>query len=593
MEKRLKLILNLLLLLCLVACGGVSDPPLLVEAESCMNERPDSALLLLKSITQLNDLPKEQHPLWCLLYTQAQDKNCIEHTSDSLIQVAVKHYEKSDKKDRRMQAYYYCGRVYQDLNRTLQAQEYYLKAYNQGKDLNEHSLMGRLCANLGTLYTFQKLYRPALDFQKKAADYFEQVQDTVSLSLTFRNIARIHVCENQLDSAITNYSTALEYTSDLHKLYIFNELADAYGRIGDCKKGLSYAREANARVETTYDSCMVSLTLGALYLKSDKLDSANHYLSFSKKSTNPYTLRDTYHWLSLLEKSRGNWKDCVYFQQQYEALRDSFDKQTYTNTLAWLQSMFDYQQVEREKEFYRQEADRKTNNLYQLALGSTLAILLIVGITFRLFNERREKEVQMDQSLRLKEQEYQNSKKYLKERSDTIAKLEQQIIVEKQKVKDNKLQFETALAQEIDRVKEKERALERMQAIISEKLAVSVEHLQEKIEFNHLFFSSDLYQGLSTDWKKLDETQWQEVVKMIDHVLYVGFIGRIKILYPRISEQDLRVCCLTKLKIPVKRIAMLLSVNSQAISNRRKHLYETLTHEKGTAQEFDRYIENL
>lgn len=581
-------------MLCLVACGGgVSDPPLLVEAENCMNERPDSALLLLESITHLNDLPKEQNPLWCLLYTQAQDKNRIEHTSDSLIQIAVKYYENSNQRDRKMQAYYYCGRVFQDLNDALQAQDYYLKAYKLGKDLNECSLMGRLCANLGTLYTFQELYRPALDFQKKAAGFFSQVRDTVSLSLTFRNIARIHVCENHLDSAIANYSKALKYTSHLYKFYVLNELADTYGKNGDYERGLSYARDAYTRIETVDDSCMVSLTLGGLYLKLDKIDSAYHYLSFSQKSTNPYTLKDTYHLLSQLEKSRGNWKDCVYFQQQHEIFRDSIDKQTYTNTLARLQSIYDYRQVESEKEFYRQEADRKTNNLYQLALGSALVLLLIVIITFLLFNERREKEEQLDQSLRLKEQEYQNSNKYLEERSETIAKLEQQIIVEKQRVNDNKLQFETALAQEIDRMKEKEKALERMQAIISEKLAFSVEHLQEKIEFNNLFFSSDLYQGLSTDWKKLDETQWQEVVKMIDHVLYVGFISRIKILYPRISEQDLRVCCLTKLKIPVKRIAVLLSVNSQAISNRRKHLYETLTHEQGTAQEFDKYIDKL
>lgn len=593
MEKRLKLIQNLLLLLCLVACGGVSDPPLLVEAEICMNERPDSALFLLKSITHLNDLPKEQHPLWCLLYTKAQDKNCIEHTSDSLIQIAVKHYEKSDKKDRRMQAYYYCGRVYQDLNRTLQAQEYYLKAYNLGKDLNEYSLMGRLCANLGTLYTFQKLYKPALDFQKKAAGYFEQVQDRVSLSLTFRNIARIHVCENKLDSAKAFYSKALEYTSDLYKFYVLNELADVYGKIGDYENGLSYARDAYIRINTVDDSCLVSLTLGYLYLKLEELDSANHYLSFCRKSTNPYTLMDTYHWLSQFEKARGNWKDCVYFQQQYEAFRDSIDGQSYTNTLARLQSMFDYRQVESEKEFYRQESDRKTNNLYQLALGAALLLLLIAYITFQEYKKRKEKEEQLDQSLRLKEQEHQNSEKYLAERSATIAKLEQQILVEKQKVSENKLQFETTLAKEMARMKEKERTLDTLQAVISEKLVVSVGDLQKKIEIKHFFFGTDLYKGVSADWKKLDETQWPEVVNMIDHVLYAGFTGKIKILYPRISEQDLRVCCLTKLKIPVKRIATLLSVNSQAISNRRKYLYETLTHEKGTAQEFDRFIDNL
>ena len=51
MMKDPKLILNLLFFFCLVACGdGTSVSPLLIEAEKYMNERPDSALLLLDSI---------------------------------------------------------------------------------------------------------------------------------------------------------------------------------------------------------------------------------------------------------------------------------------------------------------------------------------------------------------------------------------------------------------------------------------------------------------------------------------------------------------------------------------------------------------
>ena len=64
-------------------------------------------------------------------------------------------------------------------------------------------------------------------------------------------------------------------------------------------------------------------------------------------------------------------------------------------------------------------------------------------------------------------------------------------------------------------------------------------------------------------------------------------------LYPRISELDLNVCYLVKLEIPVGRIAVLLSVNSQAISNKRKRLYEKLTQEKGSAQDFDKFINGL
>ena len=381
MSKRLKPILNFLLLLCLAACGRSTNiSPLLKEAEGYMNEKPDSALLLLDSIIHREDMSEEQNALWCLLYTQAQDKKRIEHTSDSLIQIAVKYYEKTNLKARKMQAYYYCGNVFYDLNDALQAQEYYLKAYEVGKNLNNPYLLGRLCANLGTLYTYQELYQPAMAFQKEAVDCFLQDEDTVSLSVTFRNIARIHVCDSRLDSAIVYYSKALLYTSGSHELYMLNELADVYGRVGDNATGLTYAWKAYSQTETANDSCLVNLTLGDLYLKSGKMDSAYHYLSFCRKSTDIYTLKDTYYWLSQLEKARRNLDAYVVFQEQYEAFRDSTDRLTYKETLTRMQSMYAYLLVEREKEYYRKEADRKTIYMYSFLGGTILFLLVAVSL---------------------------------------------------------------------------------------------------------------------------------------------------------------------------------------------------------------------
>ena len=94
MPEILKLILNSLLFFCLVACNEGSDMALLLnKAEMYMSEKPDSALSLLDSIIQPEDLSNEQYALWCLLYTQAQDKNWIEHTSDSIINVAVEYFK--------------------------------------------------------------------------------------------------------------------------------------------------------------------------------------------------------------------------------------------------------------------------------------------------------------------------------------------------------------------------------------------------------------------------------------------------------------------------------------------------------------------
>lgn len=534
---------------------------LLRVAEKSIEKEPGKTLILLDSIQQMEELSEQQQALWCLLYTSVLDRKQIKHTSDSLIQIAVSYYEKNDLPERKMQAYYYYGIVLQDLNDAIQAQDYYLRAYKLGIELERYVFLGRICANLGTLYTYQELCSQASHFQQKAVSYFEKNRDTVRLSLVFRDMARIHLNEHRLDSAVANYTKALKYTSDVHKFCMFNELTGAYARMGDYEKGVSCAHMAYDRAETVEDSCLVSLALGSLYLRMGKKDSAYHYLSFCRQSTNPYTLKDLYLYLAQFEKSRHNWPTYAFYQEQYNVFRDSIDNLTKMETLARLQRLYDYREIEKKKEYYRQESDRKTGKLYKLSLGGVGCLLFVVCIIFYLWKERKKKEEQLNQSLRRKEQQYLNSQQYLEERNAVMAQLEQQ--------------YEAVVAQ------------------LSEQSSRFTTSVQEKINSSHPFFISELYRGVYAEWKKLDEVQWAEVIKMIDHILYKDFTGKIRMLYPRISELDLNVCYLVKLEIPVGRIAVLLSVNSQAISNKRKRLYEKLTQEKGSAQDFDKFIKTF
>ena len=85
---------------CLIACRQYPHiQPLLQEAETLMGSRPDSSLILLESIPSPEKLSEEDYATWCLLMTQARDKNYVEHTSDSVIGVAVRYFEKQGPKD--------------------------------------------------------------------------------------------------------------------------------------------------------------------------------------------------------------------------------------------------------------------------------------------------------------------------------------------------------------------------------------------------------------------------------------------------------------------------------------------------------------
>lgn len=645
MKKILNPILNFLLLLCLVACSsGTNITPLLSEAEEYMNEKPDSAYLLLKQVESPDLLPKDQNALWCLLYTQAMDKLALPHTSDSLIQVAVDYFENTSLMNRKTQAYYYCGRVFQDLGDALQAQSYYLKAYEVGQNLNDHYLLSRLYANLGILYTYQELYQPALEFQKKALDQLHYLSDSASLSLTLRNIARTYVCENQLDSAVCYYSKALLHTEGNRSFHILNELADVCGRKSDYNQAFSYARDAYLQMETTNDSCLISFTLGDLYMKTKKLDSAYHYLSFCLRSSNIYTLAGTYYSLGQLEKLRNNLHKYAFYQEKYESLNDSIEQQSRMDVLTRNQSLYDYQQVEKKREYYRQESAQKTIRLYRIYLiGGFVLILIIIGI-IREYIKQHKKDEQFNQSLRIKDQMYRKSRAYLidkeasiarlsekleseqRQREDLLTQLNKQLEQERQhretaeaelnkllEIEQPKIEVERQLKQEIQEKTKIERELldqlkleKSKKEAVEKQLKVAIDMAcedrnRQKILLSNsdiskeeaLFRDSEEYIGLCSDWEKMDSEKWSIIIDRIDCLLYIDFTHHIRSLYPGISEFELYICYLVKLKIPIKRIAALLCSTSQTISVNRRRIYTKFTGKKGSAKDLDSFLSDL
>ena len=116
MKKRTIALIAILAAL-LTACTGKTDyNTTLVQADSLMASRPDSALHMLQGISTKNLSTKADRAYHALLLTQARDKNYIRQTDDSLIQVAVRYYDTHEDAPLQARAYYYWGSLYRDQN---------------------------------------------------------------------------------------------------------------------------------------------------------------------------------------------------------------------------------------------------------------------------------------------------------------------------------------------------------------------------------------------------------------------------------------------------------------------------------------------
>lgn len=175
MTKTPTILILLFLLLAMIACNdpkSVTDA--LHRAETLMNEHPDSALAVL-NILSPDAIGKEStRAHYALLYTQAQDKNYIDETNDSLITIATDYYRHTDDVHRKFLSHYYKGRVLANAGNYLDATSCYMEAEQLVDAVGDDYLVGLLYAEMGRIYRLYYDYPKSLEAHQKAAECYER-----------------------------------------------------------------------------------------------------------------------------------------------------------------------------------------------------------------------------------------------------------------------------------------------------------------------------------------------------------------------------------------------------------------------------------
>ena len=204
--------------------------------ERIMPQQPDSALLRLDTAhvdpLRLSDADRAHY---YLLLTEALDKCYQTPRSDSLISAAIHYYKGKHDPNRLAKTWYYKGRILQDQNMPLQAQDAYLEASNV-VGVTDYSLLARLYNHLGSLYLYQDVYEKAIDFLRKAYFYYEKIEHQNGLSSVQVNMARAFHGLGAIDSAQYYYERLLPLAQGTRIRTLPSELGDLYREQGAMDK---------------------------------------------------------------------------------------------------------------------------------------------------------------------------------------------------------------------------------------------------------------------------------------------------------------------------------------------------------------------
>lgn len=418
MAKRLKSRLNLLLLLCLIACSERSDvASLLSEAEMHMNERPDRVLCLLDSIKHLDGLSREEHALWCLLYTQAEDKNYVEHTSDSIINVAVEYFREKNDLHRKAQAYYCQGRVLSEMDASAEALEAYLNAQTFVQQTSDYDLNARICNHLGSLYWENRNDSASLVCYEDAHKIYTQWLDTVGMINTLRNMAMSRLSLGQLDSAYIQLQLALKLAEEgninSQKAYIYSSLENFYEEQGDYEKALAYNKESlkYPREDKSFSSRYYSI--GVLYKKMQMPDSAFFYAEKALASPNLYVECSANHLLCDLSVESQSYEKACLYSNRYLLLRDSIEDLYQPQKLAKIEALYNKERLINKQNQEKEKARNIRDFLF--------ACILIIGVvSYLVYNREREKRKEQQKKAEESQKKYDEISKRLDDSVLTI-----------------------------------------------------------------------------------------------------------------------------------------------------------------------------
>ena len=380
-----RLMLALLSALCLAACTRPAAVPELNTADSLMEQRPDSALALLRRIDTLRLSAQHDRARYAMLLSMALDKNYIDLKDFHVLQPAIDYYEDHGTPTEQMRTFYYQGRIYQNAGNMSKALQTYLKALERGKESNDtltraRAYFAQLEPNL-KLMSFDK----AIEAGKKAAYYFQRVGKTDSYAHCLIKIASTYTLKN--DKANT-----WKYLNECRKLWPHiseKRKQDFYNNYLIAATSFCGKDSIQAAIQE-YESHVPQskwdiLTLTDAYAAIKNFDRAEYFATQHKLHSSVNSDKRYYAILYFLYRAQGKYKEAGEAYTQFNNINDSLNISALQENVRLTEARHQLELLNREAELTR------VRNYWMAACCIAILLLVVLFISYRLRISRMQK----------------------------------------------------------------------------------------------------------------------------------------------------------------------------------------------------------
>lgn len=580
-----------------IQCSGngkeKSPLPELVHAESVMFDHPDSALHILEAMPMPSARwDKENHALWCLLVTQAQYKQVMKIPSDSLVRIAYDYYKPTDNARRKAMSALYMGDINYELRNIEEAMQYYLEGKTEVEKTDDYKTGYLVMISLCKLYLYRDFADYALEACRKAYDYAVKDSNKRYQLASLKFLARCYCISDSLSKAIDTYHKCSELTLELelenYYYDIQSEIALVYKNKGDIEKSLEIIKSFPIKYQP-------ALLTGKNYYLLGQQDSAYIYLNEALKTYNIYTKASAYEYLYKLGDTPKYRKYLKTYCDSLLFYNDSIIAIDKGKEIIAYKEKYDHQKLITEQQRLKLEKADAQRMLFII----TICLIIVIAIVAYLYQKRlvrkettirKQSEQLQDYMLQLHEYETQlmQNNRYMEELreqlsshdNDSDERHEQQEQMERLGAENSRLQttiqdLQKRIGEYSSRLSEARKDVEQLRSLSEEslKLKERERRLTDYVVDNHRLVAE-----LRTRSRVLSESEWQELTQLCEST-WGDFIHRLLAFCPQLTEQELRLCLLIRLRFGNAQLAAIFAVSPASISQKKfrlkKHLSES------------------
>ena len=283
------LLLTIFSLLLLAACTNTAPRTkhsALAKADSLMHTHPDSALALLQSISADSLTDDANRAYHALLLSQALDKNYIDKTDDSLINIAVTYYADKPVTTQQMLAHYYHARIKQNAKAYPEALYSALHAEAAALQLNDHYHLGLIYRLMMECYNRVYNTEKELEYAQLSYEHFALSEHERYTKFAQLDLAKAYTSNRKMDQSIEILKPLLKITEEKNDSTLLSRILASYSNALMCLNEYAMAKNILLRLQTIKKRPLTTRNFSNLaicYLYENQPDSALYYGAKAEK----------------------------------------------------------------------------------------------------------------------------------------------------------------------------------------------------------------------------------------------------------------------------------------------------------------------